>query len=216
MSPVSALLAILVSGGLLALSGWVIFGVAGPAANVTGGGNTSAPRQSPTGGGNTSAPRQTSTGGQATTASQQLLARVPPSFAATCKPTSVPAADASQGVDAEVVCQPGAMGSGGSVSYVHFREPGAMQNAYAGLTRGLPPGNCTSAAGQHSYSLGSSSQPAGNLACSVNNTGQHIFLWTDSRLAILSIAASKSMTFADLNQWWQGDSGPEPTPRGAG
>jgi hypothetical protein len=203
MSPVLVLLAILVSGGLLALSGWVTFGSAGPAANVTGGGNTSAPRQ-------------TSTGGQATTASQQLLARVPASFAATCKPISVPAADASQGVDAEVACQPGAMGSGGSVQYAHFREPGAMQNAYAGLTRGLPSGNCMSAAGQESYSLGSSSQTAGDLACFVNNTGQHVFLWTDSHLAILSIAASKNMTFADLNQWWQGDSGPEPTPRGAG
>src|SRR5579859_6485198 len=58
MSPVWALLAILASSGLLALSGWVIFGVAGPAANVTSGGNTSEPRQ-------------TSTGGQATTSAQQ-------------------------------------------------------------------------------------------------------------------------------------------------
>lgn len=202
MSPVSALLAILVSSGLLALSGWVIFGVAG-AANVTSGGNTSVPGQ-------------TSTGGQATTSSQQLLARTPASFAATCKPISVPAADASQGVDAEVACQPGALGGGGSVQYAHFRGAGAMQNAYASLTHGLPPGNCMSAAGQESYSLRSSSQTAGDLACLVNNAGQHVFLWTDNRLAILSIAASKNMTFADLNQWWQGDSGPEPTPRGAG
>ena len=201
MRAVSALLAILVSSGLLALSGWLIFGVVVPAANVAGGGNTSESRQ-------------TLTGGRATTSAQQLLARAPASFAATCKPMSVPATDASQGVDAEVVCQPAALGRGGSVHYAHFREAGAMQNTYSGLTHGLPPGTCMSSAGQESYSLASSpSQTAGDLACLVNNMGQHIFLWTDSRLAILSIAASESMTFADLNQWWQGDSGPEPTPR---
>ena len=91
-----------------------------------------------------------------------------------------------------------------------------MQSAYASLTHGLPPGDCMSAAGYESYWQGSSPQPAGDLGCLVNDTGQHVFLWTDNRLAILSIAASKSMTFAGLNQWWQGDSGPEPTPRGAG
>ncbi len=209
-SPVSMLVATLVSGGLLALSGWLIFGGASSAANTIGGGNPSTAGRSPPGQPPTGQPP---TGGQAATASQQLLARVPPGFAASCKPISVPAADASQGADAEVVCQPGAIGGGGYVRYVHYRKPGALQNAYAGLTRGLPSGNCTSAAGQGSYSLRSSSQPAGELACFVNSkTGQHVYLWTDSRLAILSIAASEGMTFADLYQWWQGDSGPEPTP----
>ncbi len=203
MSFVSALLAILVSGGLLALSGWVIFSAARPAANAASGGNTAAPTQAPA-------------VAQAATSSQQLLTRAPASFAATCKPISVPAVNASDGVDAEIVCQPGALGGGGSVQYAHFREPGAMQSAYASLTRGLPPGNCMSAAGHESYRQASSSQTAGDLGCFVNDTGQHVFVWTDSRLAILSIAASKSMTFAGLNQWWQGDSGPEPTPPGAG
>ena len=202
-SSLSALLAILVSGGLLALSGWLIFGVARPAANATSGGNTAASTQA-------------LTSGQAAASSQQLLTRVPASFAATCQPISVPAVNVSQGADAEVVCQPGALGGGGSVQYAHFRKPGAMQSAYASLTHGLPPGDCMSAAGYESYWQGSSSQPAGDLGCFVNDTGQRVFLWTDNRLAILSIAASKSMTFAGLNQWWQGDSGPEPTPRGAG
>ena len=202
-SSLSALLVMLVSGGLLAFSGWLIFGVARPAANVASGGNTAASTQA-------------LTGGQAAASSQQLLTRMPASFAATCQPIAVPAVNVSLGADAEVVCQPGALGGGGSVQYAHFRKPGAMQSAYASLTHGLPQGDCLSAAGYESYWQGSSPQPAGDLGCFVNDTGQRVFLWTDNRLAILSIAASKSMTFAGLNQWWQGDSGPEPTPRGAG
>ena len=154
LNPVSTLLATLVTAGLLALSGWVIFGSAA-LADFTGEGNTPTAEPSPTG--------QTSTGGQATTASQQLLARVPTSFASNCKPISVPAADASQGVDAEVACQPDALGSDGYVTYVHYRTQGAMQNVYDGLTQGVPSGDCKSAASQGSYSLQSSSQPVGDL-----------------------------------------------------
>ena len=200
-SPVSMLLATLVTGGLFALSGWVIFGVAAPPANSTGGadGSPSTAGQSSTG--------QTA-GGQHTTASQQLLARVPPGLAATCEPIPVPAADASQGADADVVCQPETTGAPKDVRYMHYREPGASENAYAGRTRGLPSGDCTSAPGQDTYSVGSPSQPAGDLACNVSSTGQHVFLWTDSRLDILGYAASETMTLADLRQWWLHDSIP--------
>jgi hypothetical protein len=200
LNPVSTLLAALVTGGLLALSGWVIFG---GVADFTGAGSTPTAEPSST--------AQTLTGGQATAASQQLLARAPTSFASSCQPISVPPVDASQGVDAEVTCQPAALGSDGYVTYAHYRTQGAMQKIYDGLTQGIPSGDCTSATGQESYSLRSSSQPAGDLACFTNKAGQQVFLWTDNSLAILSIAASNSMTIADLNQWWQGDSGPEHT-----
>ena len=195
-NPVSTLLATLVTCGLLALSGWVIFaGFAGE--------RTTAAELPSTG--------HTSTGGQLSTASQQLLARVPTSFASRCTAISVPAVDASQGVDAEVACQPPALGSDGYVTYEHYKTQGAMQKIYDGLSQGIPSGDCTSATGQESYSLRSSSQPAGDLACFTGKAGQQVFLWTDNSLAILSIAASNSMTIADLNQWWQGDSGPEHT-----
>jgi hypothetical protein len=202
--PVSTLTATFVTAGLLALSGWVIFG---GHADSTGAG--SAPTAQP------SSTAQTLTGGQATTASQQLLARVPTSFASSCTPVSVPAADASQGVDAEVACQPDALGSGGYLTYAHYRTQGAMQDMYDGLTKGVPSGDCTSEPGQGSYSLQSSSPPVGDLACLTNNKGQRVFLWTDNSLAILSIAASNSMTFGDLYQWWLGDSGPEHTSPGS-
>ena len=195
-NPVSTLLATLVTCGLLALSGWVIFaGFAGE--------RTTAAELPSTG--------HTSTGGQLSTASQQLLARVPTSFASRCTAISVPAVDASQGVDAEVACQPPALGSDGYVTYEHYKTQGAMQKIYDGLSQGIPSGDCRSATGQESYSLRSSSQPAGDLACFTGKAGQQVFLWTDNSLAILSIAASNSMTIADLNQWWQGDSGPEHT-----
>jgi hypothetical protein len=204
LNPVSTLAATLVAGGLLALSGWVIFG---GHADFTGGG--SAPTTQP------SSTAQTLAGAQASTASQQLLARVPASFASSCTPITVPAADASQGVNAEVGCQPTALGSGGSLTYAHYRTQGAMQDSYDGLTQGVPAGDCTSGSGQGSYSLQSSSQPVGDLACLTNSQGQRVFLWTDNSLAILSIAASNSMTFGDLYQWWLGDSGPEHTSPGS-
>jgi hypothetical protein len=203
-NPVSTLLATLVTGGLLALSGWAIFG---HLADFTSAGST--PAGEPT----SSAP--TLTGSQATTASGTLLARVPASFASSCQPVSVPAADASQGADAEVACQPDALGGSGYVTYVHYRTQGAMQDMYDGLTQGLPSGDCTSGIGEGSYSLPSSSQPVGDLACLTENKGQRVFLWTDNDLAILSIAASDSLTFKDLYQWWSGDSGPERTSPGS-
>src|SRR5262249_55706343 len=145
-NPVSTLAAILVTGGLLALSGWVIFG--GHAGFIgIGSGPTTEP----------SSTSQTVTSGPATTAYQQLIARVPTSFASSCTPISVPAADASQGVDAEVACQPAALGSSGILTYAHYRTQGAMQHTYDALAQGVPSGDCTSESGQDSYSLQSSS-----------------------------------------------------------
>jgi hypothetical protein len=200
MSLASVLVATLVSGGLLALSGWAIFGAASQNAISPGGQSSAA---------------HTPAAGHANAAAQQLLAHIPPSFATTCKPIAVPAVDAAQGADAEAICQPGALGDGGYLQYAQYRGQGAMQSAYAGLAHGLPPGDCTSVPGQGSYPPGSASQSAGDLACESNSTGQHVFLWTDSHLAILGVAVSTSMTFADLHQWWQSASGPEPAAPGS-
>jgi hypothetical protein len=142
-------------------------------------------------------------------ASQQLLVHVPQGFAPTCQPIAVPAALASQGADAEVTCQPGALGSGGSVAYVHYRTQAAMQTAYAAPVQGLPSGDCSSGPSQSAYVQGSSSQAAGDVACYDSATGRHLFAWTDNKLNILSVATSDSMTLADLYGWWLGDAGPD-------
>jgi hypothetical protein len=211
-SPLSMLVATVVTGGLLALGGWAFLGGAGS----TSGANTSPPQSSPA--------SQTSTGqtpaghtqnsGQADTASRQLLARVPKGLVASCTSAAVSAVGASQGANAEVVCTPQGSHSPHLVSYTHYREPALLQVAYASLTHGVPSGNCTSVSGQGGYTLGSSGS-AGELACYLNGAGQNAFLWTDNRLDILSYAASPSMTFADLSRWWQGDSGPEGDPGGS-
>lgn len=213
-SLVSRLVATVLTGGLLALGGWMFLGGAGSAVGSIGGANTSSTQSSPDGQASTGQPstEHTQPGGQGDTPSRQLLARVPTGFAARCQPMTVPAADASQGVNAEVNCTPRGTYSPHHVSYLHYRESALLQSGYAGLTRGVPSGNCTAVSGQGSYTLGPS-RSAGDLACYVNHLGQNVFLWTDNRLKILSIATSQSMTFADLYRWWQGDSGPE---RGSG
>ncbi len=211
-NPLSMLLAVVVSGGVLAACGWLFFGppVFGPPAGRSG---ASAPAQV-TGRGNT-APRLAS-GGPATaaggasnanTATQQLLAHVPAGFASTCQPVTVSAAGVSQGADAEVACQPAELGGSGLLTYTHYRTQAAMQAAFAGLAQGVPFGDCTSGDSQGSYRQGS--QPVGGYAC-VSTAGQGNFAWTDDRFGILSIAASDTMSLADLYQWWwHSDTGPE-------
>jgi hypothetical protein len=212
-SLVSLLAATVVTGGLLALGGWVFLGNAGSAASSTSGGNTSTTQSSPTGQASTgqTPAGDTQDGGQADTASRHLLARVPKGLVASCTSATVSGADALSSANAQVVCTPQGTRSPHFVSYTQYREPASLQSAYASLTHGVPSGNCTSVSGQGSYTLGSSGS-AGDLACYVNGVGQKAFLWTDNRLDILSYAASASMTFADLYRWWQGDSGPESGP----
>jgi len=259
-SPVSVLLATLVTGGVLAACGWLPFaapgriipgtpGTTASAANpgtgslsmIAGGTNASVTGPAGTASTGTASTGTASTGtastgtastGTASTGTtstgttgpgtagttriaavspqQQLLSRMPPGFARTCQGTPVPAADAAQGADAEVSCQPEALGTGGHVTYMHYRTVGAMQSVYAGLVRGVPSGNCSSGPGQGSYQLGSS-EPVGGYACYLSTTGHHEFAWTDNRLSVLSIATS-SQPLSDLYQWWLGDSGPEQSP----
>ena len=212
------LLTILVTGGVLAGIGWLFFGPpvgigisAGAQAHLIGRGNM--PSLEPaTVSGNTPAPRPVGTAGASagasiTPAAQQLLTHVPAGFAGTCRAVAVSGSSASQGADAEVACQPEALGSDGFVTYTHYQTPGAMQAAYAGLAQGMPFGDCTSGNGQGSYRQGSS-QPVGGYAC-VSTEGQNNFAWTDNRLSILSVATSDTMTLTDLYQWWlHSDTGP--------
>jgi hypothetical protein len=119
------LVATVVTGGLLALGGWVVLGSAGSAASPTSGANTSPAQSSPAGqpsAGQTPA-GHTRDGGQADTASRQLLARVPQGLAASCTSATVSAADASQGANVQVVCSPQGTHSPHFVSYTHYREP---------------------------------------------------------------------------------------------
>jgi hypothetical protein len=222
-SPMSTLLATLASGGVLALSGWLIFGGLAPAANSTGGGNTSAAGNSSTGeagegqapAGQTSAGQtsagQAPTGGQAATVSQQLLGRIsrfmPAAFVAECVTVGVSAVDARDGVDGEVACSPGVIGASSFVTYEHYTKPDLMQNAYRSLARGLPSGKCLVTGGRGSYWRVSPSQPDGDYAC--YDTGHHhVFLWTDKSLSVLSYAESDSKTLAKLYKWWNHHSEP--------
>jgi hypothetical protein len=190
-SPLSMLVATLVTGGLLAFAGWYNF--AGP--DAAAGGSA--------GGTNPASP-----------AERQLLAQVPAGFAGTCTPGRAPVTGALRGADAAVTCQPRAAGGPSSVTYLHFQRPGTMRHAYQTLTRGLPPGNCMTTAGRGGYRFGSPGRAGGELACSASRRGLRVFVWTDRRLDVLSYAVSSGTTFAGLYQWWHGDSGPGPTPPG--
>ena len=179
-SLLSMLLALLVTGGVLGASGWLIFGA------------------------------QSGASATDTAASQALLAHVSPDFAATCKPVPVPADAAAQGADAKVECQPAALGSGGSVVYQHYPTQGAMQSVYQGLAGNVPKGDCSSGPSQDTYTLQNSSRTAGHVACGDTSTGQHVLAWTDNDLDILSIATSDHVMLPGLYGWWShSDSGPD-------
>jgi hypothetical protein len=205
-NPASVLLAILVTGGVLAGIGWLFFGPpvragisAAAPAHIGGGANTPSLEPAST--------TAASAGASITPAAQQLLTHVPAGFAGTCRVVAVSPSAASQGADAEVACQPEALGSDGFVTYTHYQTPSAMQAAYSHLAKGVPFGDCTSGNGQGSYRQGSS-EPVGGYAC-VSTGGQNNFAWTDNRPSILSVATSDTMTLADLYQWWlHNDTGP--------
>jgi hypothetical protein len=116
---------------------------------------------------------------------------------------------AAQGADAKVECQPEALGSGGSVVYLHYRTQDAMQNVYQSAARGVPMGDCSPGPSQNTYTLQSSSQTAGHFVCGDNDTGQHVLAWSDNELDIFSVATSDRMALPDLYQWWlHSDPGP--------
>ena len=209
-NPLSMLLAVGVSSGVLAGCGWLLLGhpaglsSASAPAQVTGRGNT--PPRLASGAPATAASAPATPAGTASAATQQLLAHVPAAFASTYQPVTVSAAGVSQGADAEVACQPTELGGSGLVTYTQYRTQAAMQAAFAGLTQGVPFGDCTSGDSQGSYRQGS--QPVGGYAC-VSTAGQDNFTWTDDRFGILSIASNDTMSLADLYQWWwHSDTGP--------
>jgi hypothetical protein len=179
-SLLSMLLALLVTGGMLGASGWLIFGA------------------------------QSGASATDTPASQALLSHVSPDFAATCQPVPVPADAATQSADAKVECRPDALGSGGSVVYQHYLTQEAMQSAYQKLAGNVPRGDCSSGPSQDVYTLQNSSRTAGHVACGDTSTGQRVLAWTDDELDILSIATSDHVTLPGLYRWWsQSDSGPD-------
>jgi hypothetical protein len=174
-SLLSTSLALLVTGGVRAASGWFFFGHLASAR-------------------------------AAQAASQELLSHAPVGFAATC--VSVPADAAAQGVDAKAECHPNALGSGGSVVYLHYRTQVAMQAAFDQAAQGVPTGNCSPGPGQNTYTPASSSQTAGHFVCE-NVSGQPVLAWTDNDLDIVSVARSGNTTLSGLYQWWsRNDSGP--------
>lgn len=146
---------------------------------------------------------------QLTATEAQLLARVPDSFEATCGPATLTAEETGQGIDAVMVCQPGTSGVPADIRYLHYQDAGTLAAAYANLSAGLATGDCSSEPGQDSYWLKEASDPIGYLACSVNDSGAQVYVWTDSRLAILGYAADPNMGFAELKEWWLTDSGPQ-------
>jgi hypothetical protein len=112
-------------------------------------------------------------------------------------------------VDAKVECQPDALGSGGSVVYLHYRTQAAMQAVFDKAARGVPTGNCSPGPGQNTYTLASSSQTAGRFACE-DDSGQPVLARTDDDLDILSVATSRNTTLSGLYQWWShNDPGPD-------
>jgi uncharacterized membrane protein len=106
--------------------------------------------------------------------------------------------------------RPRALGNKGYLNYARYRKRSALQEQYASYSSGLPSSNCTLGPGQGGYTVGSSSHVVGTLACfQLRNIGL-VFVWTDNRLNILSVAVSSNLTYAQMYHWWQRYAGPGP------
>ena len=100
---------------------------------------------------------------------------------------------------------PAALGSGGSVVYLHYPTQSSMQAMYDKVAQGVPTGNCSPGPGQNTYTL--ASQTACCFACE-DDSGQSVLAWTYDDLDILSVATSGDATALACTSVVQGGMGP--------
>ncbi len=159
-SLLSTSLALLVTGGVLAASGWFFFGHLASARAA-----------------------QAAAAGTAQLRPGRLRRAPAPR-------SPVPANAAAQAWTPRPNASRTRSAAGDRWSTVHFRTQGAMQAVFDQAAQGVSPArNCSPRPGQNTYTLASSSQTAGHFVCE-NGSGQPVLAWTDNDLDILSVATS--------------------------
>ena len=136
---------------------------------------------------------------------EQLRARVPPSYRETCSTLTPEPAVLRAGLRVAVQCVPGpGTAAGRAPEYSYFFQYGAVSAATAAF-RGYyaagsaPDGDCTTGPAERTYQ-----RPGvgGTLRCYQDADGYRVFAWTADELGILASVADRTMSYAELADWW--------------
>jgi hypothetical protein len=130
-----------------------------------------------------------------------LLAVIPESLRAACRPVSASEAAVVAAVDC-------ATGDVASARYVRFASGAAMAAVYDRLVASHPEatGSCDTAPGEGPWQV--DGVEAGRLLC-VRQGAAARFVWTDARSAVLGDASRADGDFGELFEWWL-EAGPLP------
>lgn len=136
------------------------------------------------------------------TAVSELLRHVPSDIQDACIPQQ-PAA--GSGTLAGVLCKPA--GDADQAEYYQYDSAQTMTSAFRSILPDpsqTPGQSCETGPSVVAYTI--DQQSAGQLACFPNpgSLGGILFMWTDTKLAILSFGVTIDGSYADLFDWWQG------------
>ena len=104
-----------------------------------------------------------------------------------------------------VQCRLADAGLGGTAPaysfYFSYDGGQAATTAYRGYyaQADLPPGDCTREPGEMPYTRDGIT---GTLRCYEDAEGYRVFAWTADELAIVASVADRTMSYAELTQWW--------------
>ncbi len=135
----------------------------------------------------------------------QLRSRIPAAFRRTCQKLEPGSQVLRAQLLTAVQCRLADAGVGGTTPaysfYFSYDGSQAATTAYRGYyAQGdLPSGDCTREPGEMPYSRDGLT---GTLRCYEDAEGYRVFAWTADELAIVASVADRTMSYAELAQWW--------------
>jgi len=136
----------------------------------------------------------------------ELQQRVPTSFRRTCIKLAPEAPQLRAALVVALQCTP-VNGTGGGRQpeysfYLQYPDGAAAKAAFRGYYAAgqAPTGDCKKASAEKTYTRDGAS---GTLRCYSDPQDYQVFAWTDDDLGILSSAADRTMTYAQLESWWE-------------
>lgn len=151
-------------------------------------------------------PQPGSRGGMSTAEVARLRALVPAAFACTYRWSEN--VELNRKLLARIECVPDS--GPGKVRYYRYSDAQAMRAAYRLWHKETRTSDCRSTSGISPYFLKGADQkkpPKGTLAC-LRRKGNLAFVWTDTKLGIVSIAEDKDISRSAMYRWWSTKAGP--------
>ena len=137
-------------------------------------------------------------------AADELLSHVPTSFRDDCEEASLDSSDdLKPGLTVAVTCTMSTDHDPEWADFYQYETKAAMTKAFRSFTGDKLDysDDCEKKEGETSWSI--DDQPMGIVACYMSKGHYRVLAWTHDDLNIVSIAGSKKLSFAKLEEWWR-------------